>query len=167
MSATAAAPMRTGWSPRNVLAILLAVSAILNLFFIVGAVWTRMHATSGVPTLEQRYRRMATELDLTPQQRAGFDKYVAMMLARSDKMHEQVEPLIAGAWQEIAKPQTDQTQVLKLFDEAGDKRRLYLREGIVQTLDFLSILSPEQRAKFVAITREHRAAWMRPHGQQQ
>jgi hypothetical protein len=30
-----------------------------------------------------------------------------------------------------------------------------------QTLAFLSVLSPEQRSKFVAIVRERRAPWFR------
>lgn len=164
MSATTAGTT-TARSPRMrrpVLITLLVISAILNLFFIVGAVWIRWHAPHGWPSLEQRYREMAGQLNLTPEQRPGFDKYVAAMRARTEKMHQQVGPLIGSAWEEIAKPQSDQTQVLKLFDEAADKRREFQREATVQTLDFLSILTPEQRGKFVALARQHVPPWLRP-----
>lgn len=163
MSATTAGttPARR-WPRRNVLIVLLVVSAILNLFFVVGAVWTRLHAPHGWPNPEQRYREMAERLNLTPEQRAGFEKYVAAMRTRTEKMHLQVAPLIGDAWQEIAKSQPDQAQILKLFDEAGEKRREFQREATVQTLDFLAILTPDQRGRFVAITRQHVPPWLRP-----
>jgi len=105
----------------------------------------------------------AAELALEPQQRVGFDAYVAAMRSRTEKMREQVGPLIGEAWEEIAKPQADVTQVMRLFDEATEKRREFQREATTQTLDFLRVLSPAQRAKFVAIAHERRAPWLRPH----
>ena len=67
---------------------------------------------------------------------------------------KQVAPLFGAAWEEIGKPQADAAQVMRLFDEAGEKRREFQREAIGQTLAFLAILSPAQRAKFVAIAQE-------------
>jgi len=55
------------------------------------------------------------------------------------------------------------TQIMRLFDEAAEKRREFQRETAAQTLDFLAILSPAQRSKFVAIARERRAPWLRSH----
>lgn len=150
------------WPRRQVLIAVLVISVVLNLFFIAGALWTRLHAPGGAPSLEQRYDQIAAQLGLDAKQRAGFDTYVAMMRARSDKMHQEVPQLIASAWQEMAKPQADADQVFRLFDQASEKWRTFQRESTVQTLDFLSILSPEQRSKFVEIAREHRAPWLRP-----
>jgi len=144
----------TGWLSRRVLVILLIVSAVLNSGFIAGAAWHRLQGPPQWPDLEQRYERMAKELNLEPQQRAGFGAYVAAMRTRTDKMHEQVAPLIGAAWEEIAKPHADAAQIMRLFDEAAEKRREFQREATARTVDFLAILSPDQRAKFVAIARE-------------
>jgi len=152
-----------GWPSRRVLVILLILSAVLNLCFLAGVAWTRLHAPARGLGLEQRYQRMAAELALEPQQRVGFDAYVAAMRNRAEKMHEQVAPLIGAAWEEIGKPQADVGRVMSLFDEATEKRREFQREATTQTLDFLKVLSPAQRAKFVQIARERRAAWRRSH----
>jgi Spy/CpxP family protein refolding chaperone len=153
----------TGRPSRRVLIILLVLSAVLNFCFLAGAAWTRVHGPAGEPDLEQRYQRMAAELNLEPQQRAGFDAYVAAMRTRTEKMREQVAPLINAAWEEIAKPQADAERVMRLFDEATEKRREFQREATAKTLDFLAILTPAQRDKFVAIAHERRAPWLRPH----
>ncbi len=153
----------TGWPGRRILVALLVISAVLNLFFVAGAAWTGFHAPARWPGAGQRYQQMAAELGLEPQQRMGFDRYVAAMRARTDKMHEQVAPLIGAAWDEVGKPKADMAQVMRLFDEAAEKRREFQREATAQTLDFLAILSPTQRSKFVAIALERRARWLRPH----
>ncbi len=152
---------QTGWLGRRVLVILLIVSAVLNLCFVAGAVWTHWHAHTRWAGPEPRYRQMAVELDLDAQQRIGFDAYVAAMRTRTGKMHQQVAPLIGSAWEEIAKPQADGAQVMRLFDEAAEKRREFQREASAETLKFLALLSPAQRSKFVAIARERRGPWRR------
>jgi Spy/CpxP family protein refolding chaperone len=143
---------------RRVLIILLVVSALLNLCFVAGAAWTRWHAPARWASAEQRHRQMAAALDLAPQQRVAFDSYIAAMRARTEKMHQQVAPLIGSAWEEIAKPEADASKVLGLLDEAAEKRREFQREASAQTLDFLATLTPAQRSKFVAIARERQAA---------
>jgi Spy/CpxP family protein refolding chaperone len=109
---------------------------------------------------------MAAQLDLDPQQRIAFNAYAAAMRARTEKMHEQVAPLIGAAWEEIAKPQADAAQIMRLFDEAAERRREFQREASAQTLDLLAILTPAQRSKFVEIVRERRPLWMRAHAAQ-
>ncbi len=165
MSTATAGPVGgapTRWPSRRVLVILLIISVVLNLGFLAGAAWHRLHGPPRSPDLEQRYQRMAAELNLEPQQRAGFDAYVAAMRTRTEKVREQVGPLMNAAWDEIAKPQADATQVMRLFDEAAEKRREFQRETTAKTLDFLAILSPAQRGKFVAIAHERRSPWIRP-----
>ena len=144
------------------LVVLLILSVVLNLCFVAGAAWTRLHAPARWGGLEQRYQQMAAELSLEPQQRAGFDAHVAAIRTRTEKMREQVNPLMNAAWDEIAKPQADAAQVTRLFDEAAEKRREFQREATAKTLNFLTILSPAQRGKFVAIAHDRRSPWMRP-----
>ena len=155
--ATAATTATAKWPRRGMLLAVLVVSLVLNVFFIAGAAWTRIEAPPA--GLEQRFERMAAELKLDAKQRNGFERYAAATRARGENMRKQVGPLIGAAWEEIAKPQPDTAQVLRLFDQAIAKRQELQREAAVQTLDFLSILTPEQRGKFVAITRERRGAW--------
>jgi len=100
-------------------------------------------------------------LDLDPQQRAAFDRYIAAMRARTDQMRQETDPLIGAAWEEIAKPQPDAGKVERLFEESSDKRRAFQQEAASQTLTMLATLSTAQRAKFVALMRERRAAWRR------
>ena len=156
----AAAPSKQS-RPRLLLA-LLALSIALNLFFIAGAAWFRLHGPARWQNSEQRYQRMAAELDLDAQQRIAFDRYVAAMRARTANMQLQMAPLIDSAWAEIAQPQADAVDIMRLFDEAAGKRREYQREAITQTLAFLAVLSPEQRTKFSAIARPH-PPWLRSH----
>jgi Spy/CpxP family protein refolding chaperone len=159
--ATAGTTTSAGRPGRRALVILLVVSAVLNLCFIGGAAWTRWHAPARWASAEQRYRQMAAELDLTPQQRTAFDSYFAAMRARTETMHHDVAPMMESAWEEIAKPEADAAKVMRLFDEAAEKRREFQREASAQTLDFLATLTPAQRSKFVAIARERRAARLR------
>jgi Spy/CpxP family protein refolding chaperone len=84
------------------------------------------------------------------------------MRTRTEKMRQQVAPLIGSAWEEVAKPQADEAQVMRLFDEAALKRREFQREASAETLKFLTLLTPAQRSKFVAIARERRASRSRP-----
>lgn len=164
MSAAAADPRAArGWPRRRVLITLLAISAVLNLFFIAGAGWTRLHPPSSWPSPQEHYQQMAAALDLSPQQRIAFDGYVATMRARAETMHEQIRPLIASTWDEIAKPDADLGQITGRFDEASAKWRQFQHEATARTLAFLAILSPDQRAKFVALARERRAPWLHPH----
>ena len=140
---------------------LFVVSLALNLCFVAGAIWSRMHAQPMRMDIAEYYRQMAGELDLDPQQRAAFDRYIAAMRARTDQMRQETDPLIGAAWEEIAKPQPDAGKVERLFDESADKRRAFQQEAASQTLTMLATLSPPQRAKFVQQMRERRAAWRR------
>jgi Spy/CpxP family protein refolding chaperone len=143
---------------------LLAVSLVLNLCFIAGAVWSRMNPPAGRLDLADRYRQMAAQLDLNPQQRAAFDRFVAGIRSRTEQMRQETDPLMSAAWEELAKPQPDTAKVERLFDEAAEKRRATQHEATSQTVELLGVLSPAQRAKFVSVMREWRAAWRQRAG---
>lgn len=164
MSATAAGTSRPiSRRPRPLVLMLLALSVALNLFFVGGALWIRLHPAATLSFQEQRFRRMANELDLAPSQRDAFNRYVEAMRARTARMHQELAPLFGGAWEEMAKPQADEAQVMRLFDEASEKRRGFQREATTQTLAFLATLSPAQRTKFLAIVQAHWAPWHQKH----
>jgi Spy/CpxP family protein refolding chaperone len=153
--ASAAGGMRRRWP-----IVLLAVSLALNLCFIAGAGWVHWHAPPGP---EQRLKQVVRELKLDPNQNAAFQSYVRTIRARAMLMREETEPLITGAWEELAKPQPDQTRAMQLFDQVAEKRRAMLRETATETANLLASLSPEQREKFIAIWRQRRVPlWWGP-----
>jgi Spy/CpxP family protein refolding chaperone len=148
-------------APRNrTLAAILAVSVALNIFVVAGAVWSHLNAPHP-PTASERFHRLGDTLDLTPPQRVAFDNYVAAMIARGDRLRQDVEPMLDDAWVELAKPDADQARVLQLLDNAGDRRRAFQHEAVSATLSLLETLTPDQRAKFIAAERAFRAAQRR------
>ncbi len=156
-TAAAGSAARRRWPRRSVLVTLLVISAVLNLFFVAGAAWTRLYPPPARLGPVQWLEQMAGELNLDTQQRGAFDRYAAAMRTRSRQMHQEVEQLIEAARQEIAKPQPDMTEVMRLFDAVGEQRRKFLGEAASQTIEFLSVLSPEQRGRFVELERERHA----------
>ena len=163
MTSAAAQPASFGvWWRQRWPVVLLTFSIALNLFFVAGAVWIHMHAP---PTPAARFRQMSEELNLDPKQKAAFQDYVRALRAHGELIRQQTEPMIGAAWTEMAKPQADQAKVMQLFDEAVEKRHQMQRELASQTFAFLALLSPEQRAKFVTIWREHRGPLLHPSGE--
>jgi Spy/CpxP family protein refolding chaperone len=142
--------------PRTLL-ILLIISAALNLFFIAGALWLRMHEPPRTPIRPQEF---ADDLHLNAQQRAAFEQYFHLMRARAQLMRAELEPIITQAWAEFAKAQPDQNQIEQDFEQAATKRRAFAHDATQTTLAFLATLSPEQRQKFVTLLHEHKAPWM-------
>ena len=159
MSAAAAAPgaARRREHSRLLIAVLV-ISLVLNLCFIAATLWFRLHAPPAGRNLAERYQEIASQLDLDAQQRAAFDRYIAAMRSRADQMRQETDPLMGAGWDELAKPQPDEAKVTRLFEQAGEKRRGFQHDATAQTLTLLATLSPEQRAKFVALMRERRAA---------
>ena len=148
---------------RHLLWVLLALSVALNLCFVAGAMWIRVHPPSPPFGPSERLHRRAAELPLDPQQRQAFDRYAQTVRTLMEKMHQQVDPQIGDAWSELAKPDADETKVLQALEEAGETRRGFMREVTTATLSFLSTLSPEQRAKFVDLARRRPTRWGPPH----
>jgi uncharacterized membrane protein len=151
--ASVATTVLSRWPHRRVLLAVLVVSLVLNVCFIAGVAWTRIKAPP-VGAYEAFLQRVPSEVQLDDKQRAAFDRYVAAIRGRYERMRQQVAPLYASAWEEMAKPQANSGDVVRLFDEVGVKRQESQREGITQTLEFMSTLSPDQRRKFVTLMRE-------------
>jgi len=146
----------------HLLRALLALSLALNLCFVAGALWVRIHAPPARISSEQRLEEMAGELGLDPQQKAAFTRYSQTMRERMQSMHEAVRLQIANAWSEVAKPQADEAKVMQLLDQAAETRRRFVRDLTTTTLGFLATLSPEQRAKFVAVIHRGPRPWSPP-----
>jgi uncharacterized membrane protein len=152
---TAASLAADGGAKRQqLLWVLLALSLALNLCFIGGAFWIRIHGPPPPINAEERLERIGTQLALDPQQTQAFAQYAQAVRTRMQETRKAVDPLIRNAWSEVAKPDADEAKVLQLFDEAGQTRRTFMRELAPITLGFLGKLSPEQRAKFVELIQQ-------------
>jgi Spy/CpxP family protein refolding chaperone len=157
----------SGWSGgfwrRRTLVALLVVSLALNLCFVAGGVWSRLHAPEAQPIGAERFRQLAEELKLTPDQRVAFGKYVAILRLRSERLRQEIEPLLAATWTEVGKEQPDEAQVSRLVEDVSGRRLAYQREVLAQTATLLATFLPEQRAKFVADVIERRGSAQRRH----
>jgi uncharacterized membrane protein len=155
-------PAASGSPRRPFFWVLLTVSLTLNLFFVAGAMWIKVHHPEPMgPVARMRY--VASQLNLDPQHQRAFERYFRTLRARLRLMHAEVQPLVNDAWNELAKPDADEAKVMQLFDEASDKRRAFRRELTKSTLAFLETLTPQQRQKFIELARRpqrlfHRAA---------
>jgi Spy/CpxP family protein refolding chaperone len=139
----------------------LILSLALNLCFIAGALWIRVQGPPLPMSPEQRLQQIEPQLALDSQQKAAFDEYARTVRSRMQSMHEAIEPLVANAWSELAKPDADQTKIMQLFDQAGEQRRAFRPELVTATFTFLAKLTPEQRAKFVELARQR--PWAKRH----
>jgi Spy/CpxP family protein refolding chaperone len=155
----AAADMRSAsrLSRPRLTAAVLAISLALNLCLVAGAVWTRLRPPAIVTTSE-RFHRLARELDLSPQQQAAFDQYVAALIARNNRIRLATEPLMDEAWAEVARPNPDQARVLQLLDEFSTQRHATWHETVTATMALLATLTPEQKDKFLANEQDRRLA---------
>jgi Spy/CpxP family protein refolding chaperone len=138
--------------------ILLALSLALNLFFIGGALWIRMHLPPP-GGIEARFHRMPAELGLDPQQKTAFEGYARQVRNRIGELHGATNPVMTRIWAEMARPDADEGKLTKLFDQVGADRHAFQRDLMRSTLAFLATLSPEQRAKFVAIMQRRPKGW--------
>ena len=100
---------------------------------------------------------------MTPEQRVAFGRYVAALRSRSDRLRDEVDPLVGATWSEVAKEHPDQTQLNQLVDDVSGRRLAYQREVMAQTQALLATFSAEQRAKFVADVLERRGSPQRRH----
>jgi uncharacterized membrane protein len=134
---------------QHLLRVALALSLVLNLCFIGGAVWIRMHAPPRHPGIARRFHQIESRLAL--------DHYAASVEGSLRRMHRRIAPLIGEAWTAMAKPQTKAADVMPIFDQVRAARRGFEQDLTTDTLAFLARLSPVQRQKFVALVYRHPA----------
>jgi uncharacterized membrane protein len=153
-----------GGTRQHLLWVALALSLVLNLCFVAGALWIRVHGPPPPITPEERLERVGAQLAFDPQQREAFERYSEIVRSQMQKMREAVEAQLGAARAELAKPDADQAKVVQLFDEAGQMRRNFQHELLAATIAFLAKLSPEQRAKFVELFHQRpRSGGVRAH----
>ena len=105
----------------------------------------------------ERFERIGAQLDLDATQRAAFDRLLAELRGRGDKVQQQVAPLYRAAWDAAGNPTAGRGRgVSAVRRGVRQAARSSTARRRAQTLDFLATLSPEQRGRFVALARERR-----------
>lgn len=156
---TIASTVPRGARRPHLLWVALTLSLVLNLCFVAGALWIRIHEPAPPLSPEEGLQRIGAELGLDPQQRHAFERYSEAMRARMQQMREAIAPQMSAARAELAKPNADEATIVRLFDAAGQIRRGYQRELLAPTMAFLATLSPDQRAKFVELFHQRSKTW--------
>jgi len=150
-----AEPVGDGRRPRSRwLTVALCLSLLLNVFFIGGAFWARMHMPHMPMPPAQRIEEVARQLELTPDQRTAFDHFIRVLRMRTRHLREMNEALFADSWSEYLKAQPDMSVIERSIDESGKNRRAYQLEISQAMRTFLATLNDEQRARFVEQARD-------------
>src|SRR3954453_15093009 len=122
MSMAGAAPRQRNWPRFRLLSAVLAVSLVLNLLFVAGGVWSRVEEPAARGP-DRRFERIGAQLSLDPAQSAAFDRFIAELRGRGDKVQQQVAPLYREAWDAAGKPTIDTEAAMRSFEAAFDARR--------------------------------------------
>jgi len=151
MSGVAESGRKTGWKSRLVW-IALALSLVLNVFFVAGGIWVKMSVRSALPPIV-RLQRLGDRLDLNEDQRVAFDQFIRVIRLHGRFVRETNQPLLDRIWIELAKRTPDEDAVGKLGAQVGDNRQAFMKEVSVSFFAFVKTLSPEQREKLSTIAR--------------
>ena len=85
MSMVGSAARQSSWPRSRILSAVLAVSLVLNVLFVAGAVWSRIEQPPA-RGLDQRFERIGAQLEMDPAQRAAFNGFIADMRGRRDEI---------------------------------------------------------------------------------
>jgi Spy/CpxP family protein refolding chaperone len=141
---------------RRWLWIALGLSLALNVLaggYIAGALW--QHERRGP-------ERLVKELNLNPEQRQAFERHIRTMRDENRRYRDETRPLLQESWRELAKPQPDQAELDRLFDEGVAKRRALQSANARSMREFLETLAPEQRKRFLDLMQRRMEHPKRP-----
>jgi uncharacterized membrane protein len=126
----------------------LVVSLAVNLFLIGVAVGTiaLVRAESGPPGW---LARVAERLQLTPAQLEAFRHFQAVARQHGHAMRETNGKI----WATLGDPATKPDQIAGLIDESVKNRTQFQQEVATAFGQFLTSLTPEQRARFISGAR--------------
>ena len=145
MTSLAETGRQTGWRARLVW-IALALSLVVNVFFVGGLLWVKLSIHPPMPPLE-RMLHIGQSLNLNDDQRIALDQFLRVIRLRGRFLRETNQPLLERIWTELAKPAPDDDAIAKLGAEIEQNRNAFQHELAMVLLTFVKTLTPEQRAK--------------------
>jgi Spy/CpxP family protein refolding chaperone len=142
--------------------ILLALSLVLNIFFIAGFFWTR-HAMAMWHDPDERLEMMADRLDLNQSQRGQLQKVIEEMRSKGLARMEDRRALRREIVDMALQPNPDRAAIASRIEEASRQRVQAMNDMLDAVLPFLASLSPEQRGKLKDLMdqrrEEHWGGW--------
>jgi uncharacterized membrane protein len=151
MSAMAEASGKSGSRARLVwLALLL--SLVLNVFFVGGLVWSRMHAERPT-TPAERFQHVASEMNFSAAERERFQEFFLTVRRETQQLHESNRPLMQRIWSELDKEHPDSAAISQLIDQATENRHAYQQQMATALAGFLATLTPAERSRFVELAK--------------
>ena len=134
--------------------LLFVVSLALNIFFVVGVVFSEM-ATEQLEDDPQAGVALVSEsLGLS---QAQADDLLAMrdrVRARWSTMREEGNPLRAAALAELAKPEFDREMVRGILDQRSALFRAAVEDIMAEMHGYLATLEPEQKDAFIEMAQD-------------
>ncbi len=127
--------------------ILLVASVGFNVFFYVGYLNAKRTALE-LQSFHGRAELFAKPLQLDPHQRQVFEKMLTDAARKRAQVREARLPQVKTFLNELAKPQPDQKVLLDYADQ--DAMRDYRRTTVLLMRDFMAVLKPQQKQKFIA-----------------
>lgn len=151
MTSIADTSWRTGWRGRLVW-IALALSLTINVFFVGGLLWVRIHGHSFPPPLE-RIEHLVRPLGLTADQHAAFEQFLRVIRIHGRFTRETDRSLQDQIWIEIAQPTPNNGTLSRLTDQVYANRQVFQKEASGALMNFIKTLNPAQRAKMARLIR--------------
>ena len=150
MSMVGTAATREGWPRSRILSAVLAVSLVLNVLFVAGAVWSRIEEAPA-RGLDRRFERIGAQLDSRRNAARGF-RQAARRAARTRRQgpatgRAALSRGLGRGRKADGRRGRGVSAVRRGFRQAAPAQP---RDDERETLDFLATLSPEQRGRFVA-----------------
>ncbi len=153
MTSVAAGGVRSG-SRSRLLWLALIVSLVLNAFLVGTLVWWVSADRWLSPA--QRFQQIGRQLNLSNDQRDAFQQFLIEMRRNGRRMREGNQPLLQRMWGEMGKPQPDLAALDQMIDQTTENRRAFQKSMAGALSRFLAELTPEQRAQFVELAKQHR-----------
>jgi Spy/CpxP family protein refolding chaperone len=132
--------------------ILLALSLVLNIFFVAGAAW---HIVQGPP--ERGFRReVERTLDLDEAQRHAYEDFARTMGQARRQLRDSNEPLADEALAEQSKATPDQARLTDLVSQADRNRQKFAQIATTALGSFMATLNPHQRELYADLVKKRR-----------
>jgi uncharacterized membrane protein len=130
----------------------LVLSLVLNVFFVGGLVWSRIHAERPA-TLVERFQQVGNEMSFSGGEREHFQQFFQTVRRETQQMRENNRPIMQRIWGELDKEHPDQAAINQLIDQATENRRAYQKDMAAALANFLDTLAPAQRSRFIELTK--------------
>lgn len=135
---------------------LLAISVALNLFFVGGVVFSKLHERDGDQVSDARIAAITEELGLGDAERDGLVALRTAMRERWQAMRGNREELHDAMVDALLDPALDRDAALALAQQRSGPRDAAVADSMVALHAYLAGLSEAQRRGFAAMARDSR-----------